>query len=157
MPCNAPATDAIQSVELPKLPPADQRHVASSSRYSCSSTVVKISAIPFWEPPLARQAAGLFDVGVSTVVRWAWMAVSGHAGDDVVHEVEEFNATPALLMGRRHLAGGHLERGKQRRCAIALVVVAVAIQRSAVRQLQIALRPLQRLDRGDSFVSDSGY
>ena len=48
----------------------------------------------------------------------------------------------------RDLAGGHLEGGKQRRGAVALVVVAVAGQRPAVGQLQIALRPLQRLDRG---------
>ena len=36
----------------------------------------------------------------------------------------------------------------KRRGAVALVIVAVAGQRPAVRQLQIALRPLQRLDRG---------
>src|SRR5215218_8141227 len=37
---------------------------------------------------------------------------------------------------------------KQRRGAVALVIVAVAGQRSAVRKLQISLCPLQRLDRG---------
>ena len=71
----------------------------------------------------------------------------GMSGDDVVHEVEELDAPPALLVRGRHLAGGHLEGGEQGRGAVALVVVAVAGQRPAVRQLQIALRPLQRLDR----------
>ncbi len=69
-------------------------------------------------------------------------------GDDIVHEVEELDAPPALLVGGRHLAGGHLEGGEQGRCAVALVVVAVAGQRPAVRQLEISLRALQRLDRG---------
>ena len=69
-------------------------------------------------------------------------------GDDIVHEVEEFDAPPALLVRGRDLAGGHLEGGKQGRGAVALVIVAMAGQRPAVRELQIALRPLQRLDRG---------
>jgi hypothetical protein len=49
-----------------------------------------------------------------------------------------------------HLAGGHFEGGEQRRGAVALIVVAVTGQRSAIRKLQIALRSLQRLDRGFS-------
>src|SRR5258708_15583406 len=68
--------------------------------------------------------------------------------DDVVHEVEEFDAAPALLVSRRHLAGGHLEGGKQCRGAIALVIVTMTAQCTAVRELQITLRTLQRLDRG---------
>ena len=72
----------------------------------------------------------------------------GPGGDDVVHEVEELDAPPALFVCGRHLAGGHFEGGKQRRGAVALVIVAVAGQRSAVRKLQISLCPLQRLDRG---------
>ena len=35
------------------------------------------------------------------------------SGDDAVHEVEELDAPPALLVRRRHLAGGDLEGGKQ--------------------------------------------
>src|SRR5260370_8481431 len=62
------------------------------------------------------------------------------SGDDVVHEVEEFDAAPALLVSRRHLAGGHLEGGKQCRGAIALVIVTMTAQCTAVRELQIALR-----------------
>ena len=72
----------------------------------------------------------------------------GVGSDDVVHEVEELDAPTALIVRGRHLAGGHLEGGEQRRGAVALVFVAMAGQRPAVRQLQIALRPLQRLDRG---------
>ncbi len=45
------------------------------------------------------------------------------------------------------LAGRHLERGEQGRRAVPLVVVAVSGQRASVRQLQIALGALQRLDR----------
>ena len=69
-------------------------------------------------------------------------------GDDVVHEVEELDAPPALLVRGRHLAGGHFESGKQGRCAIALVIVTMSGQRPPVRKLQIALGALQRLDRG---------
>src|SRR5437016_90674 len=41
-----------------------------------------------------------------------------------------------------------LEGGKQCRGAIALVIVTMTAQCTAVRELQIALRTLQRLDRG---------
>src|SRR6516225_12269581 len=69
-------------------------------------------------------------------------------GDDVVHEVEELDAPPALLVRGRHLAGGYFEGGEQRRGTVALVIVAMSGQRSTVRKLQISLRPLQRRDRG---------
>ena len=44
------------------------------------------------------------------------------------------------------LAGEHVESGEQGRRAVALVVVAVAAERSPVGQLQIALGPFERLD-----------
>jgi len=44
-------------------------------------------------------------------------------------------------------SGGDFERREQGRCAVPLVVVALAGQRASVCQLQIALRPLQCLDR----------
>src|ERR1700685_1202597 len=75
-------------------------------------------------------------------------ARGGPRGDNAVHEVEELDAPPPLLVSRRHLAGGHLEGGEQRRGAVALVIVAMTAQRSAVRHFQIALCPLQCLDRG---------
>jgi len=64
-------------------------------------------------------------------------------GNDVVHEVEKIDAPSALLVRGRHLAGGHFEGGKQRRGAVALVIVAMAGQRAPVRELQIALGALQ--------------
>jgi hypothetical protein len=54
----------------------------------------------------------------------------------------------ALLVRGSYLAGGHLEGGKERRGAVTLVIVAVAGQRAAARQLQIPLCAFQRLDRG---------
>src|SRR5436190_16679767 len=50
-------------------------------------------------------------------------------------------------MCRNDLSGGDVERGKQGRGAVPLVIVALASQGTSVRQLQIALRPLQGLDR----------
>src|ERR1043165_1471431 len=72
----------------------------------------------------------------------------GMGGDDIIHEVEELDAPPALLVRGRHLAGGYFEGGEQRRGTVALVIVAMSDQRSTVRKLQVSLRPLQRLDRG---------
>lgn len=66
----------------------------------------------------------------------------GTAGDDIVHEVEELEAPAARLVGGSDLAGGHLESGEQCGGAVALIVMAVAGQGSAVRQLEIALRAL---------------
>src|SRR5690242_9775969 len=71
----------------------------------------------------------------------------GKGGNDAVHEAEELDAAAALGMRRDHLAGGNLESGEQGCRAVALVVVALAGQGPSVRQLQITLRPLQRLDR----------
>ena len=67
-------------------------------------------------------------------------------GDDAVHEVEELDAPAALVMAGGDLAGEDVESGEQGRGAVALVVVAVAAERSPVGQLEIALGPLQRLD-----------
>src|SRR6266702_5991066 len=51
-------------------------------------------------------------------------------------------------MSRDDLSGGDFERRKQRCGAMPLVIVALAGQRATIGQLQIALRSLQRLDRG---------
>src|ERR1041385_8688445 len=45
--------------------------------------------------------------------------------DDVVHEIEEFDATSTLFVRDGDFAGGHLESGKQGRGAVALVVMAM--------------------------------
>ncbi len=70
------------------------------------------------------------------------------SGDDLVHEVEELHAPSALGMGGRHPSGGDVEGGEQGGRAVALVVMAVAGQGPTIGELQIALRPLQSLDRG---------
>lgn len=59
----------------------------------------------------------------------------GMGGDDIIHEVEELDAPPALLVRGRHLAGGYFEGGEQRRGTVALVIVAMSGQRSTVRKL----------------------
>src|SRR5436190_427595 len=68
-------------------------------------------------------------------------------GNEAVHEAEELDTTAALGMRRDDLAGGDFERCEQGGGAVPLVVVALAGQGATVRQLQIALRPLQGLDR----------
>src|SRR5579862_1496592 len=65
---------------------------------------------------------------------------------DAVHEAEKFDATPAPGMRGKDLSGGNLECGKQRRRAVALVIVALAGERPPVGEFQIALRPFQRLN-----------
>ena len=68
-------------------------------------------------------------------------------GNDAVHEAEELDTAAPLGMRRDDPSGGHFERCEQGRGAVPLVVVALAGQGAAVRQLQITLRPLQGLDR----------
>ena len=68
-------------------------------------------------------------------------------GDDAVHEAEELDTAAALGMRCDDPTGGDFERCEQGRGAVPLVVVALAGQGAPVRQLQIALRTLQRLDR----------
>ena len=46
-----------------------------------------------------------------------------------------------------NLPAGDLERGKQGRGAVPPVIMALARQGASIRQFQIALRPLQHLDR----------
>ena len=67
-------------------------------------------------------------------------------GDDAVHEIEELDAPATLVMAGSDVAGEHVERGKQGRGAVALVVVAAAAERPSVGQLEMALGVLQRLD-----------
>ena len=67
-------------------------------------------------------------------------------GDDAVHDIEEVDAPATLVMAGSDVAGEHVERGKQGRGAVALVVVAAAAERPSVGPLEIALGALQRLD-----------
>src|SRR5262245_26819489 len=66
---------------------------------------------------------------------------------DVLHEAEKLGTTPPLRMCRNDPSGGDFERCKQCRSAVPFVVVALAAQGASIRQPQISLRPLQRLDR----------
>ena len=51
--------------------------------------------------------------------------------DNAIHEVEELDAPATLVMAGRDLAGEHVERGKQGRCAVAIVVVTATAAPSA--------------------------
>jgi hypothetical protein len=67
--------------------------------------------------------------------------------DDVVHEVEKLDAAATLFVSDSDLSGGNLEGSKQGRSAVTLVVMAMTGERPASGELQVSLRPLQRLDR----------
>ena len=54
------------------------------------------------------------------------------SGGDLIHEVEELDASTAALVGSHDFTGRHFERGEQSRGAVPLVIVAVAGQRPAV-------------------------
>src|SRR5262245_5789459 len=85
-------------------------------------------------------------VGVEIVEDNVKLAIR-EGGNNAVHETEELDTAAALGMRRNDPAGGNFECGEQGRGAMPLVIVALAGQRASVRQLQIALRPLQGLDR----------
>src|SRR5262249_7104627 len=94
-----------------------------------------------------KPAVGLRLMGVE-VVEDDMNLPLGMRGDDVVHKIEELDAPAAAIMLGSNLAGGDVESSEQRRGAVPLVVMRAAGQRAAVGQLEIALRPFQRLDRG---------
>jgi hypothetical protein len=52
----------------------------------------------------------------------------GVVSDGIVHETEEFDTLSAIFVGGSDLAGGHFEGRKQRRSAIALVVMTMTGQ-----------------------------
>src|SRR5436190_19602344 len=68
-------------------------------------------------------------------------------GDDPVHEVEELHPPATLLVSRQDLAIGEVEGGKERGGAVARVVMALTAERPSVGQLEVTLRPFERLDR----------
>jgi len=93
----------------------------------------------FFEPALVLL------MGVEIVEDDVKLAIR-EGGNGAVHEAEELDAA-ALGMRRDDPSGGDFERCEQGRGAVPRVVVALAGQGASVRQLQIALRPLQGLDR----------
>src|SRR6516164_5773291 len=86
-------------------------------------------------------------VGIEIIQHDVKLAV-GKGGNDLVHEAKEFDAPAPLFVLAQNLAGRDIESREQGRRPMPLVVVALAGQRPPGRQLQIALRPLQGLDRG---------
>src|ERR1700693_3843798 len=68
-------------------------------------------------------------------------------GNEAVHEAKELDTAASLRMRRDDPSGGDFKRCEQGRGAVALVVVALARQGASVRELQVALRPFQGLDR----------
>src|SRR5882724_5407634 len=70
------------------------------------------------------------------------------SGNEAVHEAEELDTPTPLGMRRDDPAGGDFERCEQGRGPVPPVVVALPGQGASIRQLQVALRPLQGLDRG---------
>ena len=60
-------------------------------------------------------------------------------GDDRVHEIEELDPTPSLVVTGLHLSCGNIQRGEQCGPAMAFVFMGKSRDRLAVGQLQPAL------------------
>ena len=74
--------------------------------------------------------------------------LAGIGRDQMVHEVEELAATFARVMPQPHLTGRGFQRRKEGRGPMADIFVTEPGERPPVGQLQPALLPLQRLNRG---------
>src|SRR5260370_10031582 len=66
--------------------------------------------------------------------------------DELVHEVEELDASSPFVVTAGHLAGGDVEGGEQRGRAVPLAVMRLADHRAAAGQLEISLGSLKRLN-----------
>src|SRR4051812_21373608 len=64
-----------------------------------------------------------------------------------IHKVPELHPATAFVVLADDVAGADIERGEQGRGAMSLVIMRLANHRPAVRQLQVSLGTLQRLDR----------
>ena len=84
-------------------------------------------------------------VGVEVIQHHVDLAV-GVGGHQLVHEIQKFPPPAAAIVSRPHLASRHIQGGKQRRRAMALVTVTEAIDRFPIRQAQESLGPFQRLN-----------
>src|ERR1700746_725577 len=107
---------------------------------------VEVNLRVFLKPAIA------FFVGVEIIEDDVQFAVR-EGGNHAVHEAEKLDTGATLGMLGNNLPVGDLKRGKQGRGAVPPVIMALARQGASVRQLQIALRPLQRLGR--SFFIDT--
>jgi hypothetical protein len=93
------------------------------------------------------QPALVLLVGIEIIQHDVKLAVRKSC-NDLVHEAEEFDAPAPLFVLAQNLAGRDIESREQGPRPMPLVVVALAGQGPCGRQLQIALRPLQGLNRG---------
>ena len=57
---------------------------------------------------------------------------AGVLGDDAVHEIEEFDAAPTLVLAPGHLAGCNVQSREQSRRAMTLAIMRLPGQRPAV-------------------------
>ena len=71
---------------------------------------------------------------------------AGMLGNHAVHEIQELDATAALIMAGLDQASGNIERGKQGRGPVTFVGMAESGHGFAIGQLQPALGALQSLD-----------
>jgi hypothetical protein len=71
----------------------------------------------------------------------------GIIADQLVHEVQEVPASPAVVMTRFDLPGAHIQGCKQRRSAMALVLMVKALEGLPVGKAQVSLRTFQSLNR----------
>lgn len=65
---------------------------------------------------------------------------------DAVHEIEELDAPPALVVACHDLAAGDVEGGEQGRGAVARVMVRLPGECPPIGQLQVALSAFEGLD-----------
>lgn len=62
---------------------------------------------------------------------------------DLIHEVQKLSPASTLIVPRLHLPGCYVQGREQSRRTVALVAVAEAVDRRAIRQTEEALGPLQ--------------
>ncbi len=70
--------------------------------------------------------------------------------DNTVHEIEKFYTAAALVLFASDLAGGNIERSKQRAGSVTGVGMRLSGQGASVGQFQVTLPAFERLDRGFS-------
>src|SRR5262249_32964273 len=95
----------------------------------------------FYEPAVVLRLVGV-EIVENDMDLPLWML-----GHDLVHEVEDADAPAAAVVFGVVFAAGTVERRDQGGGAMPLVVMGLAGERAPIGQLEIALRPLQRLDR----------
>jgi hypothetical protein len=93
-----------------------------------------------------RQPAVVFGLVGIEIVQNHMDLPAGMIGNQAVHEIQELDATAALIMAGLDQASGNIEGGEQGRGAVTFVCMAEPCHRFAIGQLQPALGALQSLD-----------